>query len=324
MAQDRSTHDPRTGRKTGSVALSGKVIPFCETHGHLQSPHDDESQDQYQIAYARFREFQPETNIDLISSGILTTGNALDQRLTEMAKEFDHDKMHVENMRSEDLALKEIYAIQGFNGIPTVATSLDEFDSLPSPVIESGPFAGQKIFGEVKGGYDYEAGNSNARTPITELSRGFQSGIDEDGNILTAEDAIEAFRHGDHWAGLGEAGSGTYAGTMFPVATGYTDDGSMKHVLAFKLIPHARIGSYRDLQNQIVTDEDTGNLPKSLTNIGRYATAKGYDAYVLENLDIYGGQHEVDVVVVLNRSKVVLAPIPTEDIFSYRWDEARV
>jgi hypothetical protein len=30
MVQDRSTHDPKTGKKTGSVALSGKVVPTAQ------------------------------------------------------------------------------------------------------------------------------------------------------------------------------------------------------------------------------------------------------------------------------------------------------
>jgi hypothetical protein len=55
MAQDRSTHDPKTGRKTGSVALSGKEVPKPQILGKVE-PAWDGDENPYKVAYTRFEE----------------------------------------------------------------------------------------------------------------------------------------------------------------------------------------------------------------------------------------------------------------------------
>jgi hypothetical protein len=267
---------------------------------------------------------------DLLSSGVIAPGNALDEKLNSMTDNgYNYEEQFIQDIKKQDEALAEIYAMQGFNGKPTSVNSWEEFDAMESPVIEGGTFDKQKLFNGVGGGYDYEKGNGgNAKTPITELSRGFQDGKDVQGNPVTADMAIDSFVNGDtHWAGKGLAGNGTYVGMKAPVAAGYTNNDDLVGAISFKLDSTARVGSFSQISNEMLQLKNEGKLPKSLNDVGRFAAAKGFDAYVHDSTkDAWGDTFDrtiVDMAIVLNRSKVVFGPsIKTADLDNHRWAEA--
>ena len=263
---------------------------------------------------------------DMVSSGAIAPGNELDEKLAGMTDSgYNYDEQFIQDIKKEDMALKEIYEIQGFNGKPKSVDSFEEFDALESPVIEGGMFNDRKLFGDVGGGYDYETGNSGyGKKPVTEFSRGFQDGTDASGNPVTADMAIESFVNGDtHWAGKGMAGNGSYVAAAPFMAADYTNDESLGGAISFKLDPSAKVGSYTQLSNEMLKLKDEGKLPKSLNDVGRFAAAKGFDAYVHDVTDSIDRRTKLDMAIVLNRSKVVFGPsIKANDLFNHRDKQA--
>ena len=69
--------------------------------------------------------------------------------------------------------------------------------------------------------------------------------------------------------------------------------------------------------------KDEGKLPKSLNDVGRFAAAKGFDAYVHDVTDSIDRRTKLDMAIVLNRSKVVFGPsIKANDLFNHRDKQA--
>lgn len=263
---------------------------------------------------------------DLVDNGTISKDNELDKELSSLVDNgYNYEEQFMKDIKKQDLALSKIYEMRGFDGKPTSVESWDEFDSMESPVIEGGMFGGRKLFGDVGGGYDYENGRrGEVGNPITEFSRGFQNGTDAEGNPVTAEQAIESFVNGDkHWAGKGMAGNGTYVAMNVPTALGYTENDDFEGAISFKLNPSARVGSYTQISNEMSKLKSEGKLPKSLEDVGRFAAAKGYDAYIHDTTDSIERRTVPDMAVVLNRSKVVFGPsIKAADLDKHRWEKA--
>jgi hypothetical protein len=266
---------------------------------------------------------------DMVSSGAIAPGNELDEKLAGMTDSgYNYDEQFIKDIKKEDMALKEIYATQGFNGKPTSVKSWEEFDALESPVIDGGVFDQQKLFGGVGGGYNYEDGNAGGpKNPITEFSRGFQDGTLDSGKKVTAEAAIESFANGDtHWAGKGLAGNGTYVAMKAPTAAAYTNNDDLVGAISFKLDSSAKVGSYTKLSDEMTSLKEQGKLPNSLNDVGRFAAAKGFDAYVHDSTSDKGISFErtvPDMAIILNRSKVVFGPSKkASDMVDYRMKKA--
>jgi len=263
---------------------------------------------------------------DLVENGTISKDSKLDKELSSLVDSgYNYEEQFMKDIKKQDLALSKIYEVKGFDGKPVSVESWDEFDSMESPVIEGGMFDGRKLFGDVGGGYDYENGRrGEVGNPITEFSRGFQDGTDAEGNPVKAEDAVESFVNGDkHWAGKGVAGNGTYVAMNPPTAAGYTNNDDLNGAISFKLDSSAKVGSYTKISSEMLKLKEEGKLPKSLEDVGRFAAAKGYDAYIHDTTDSIDRRTVPDMAIILNRSKVVFRPSKNAgDVVNYRFGKA--
>jgi SPP1 gp7 family putative phage head morphogenesis protein len=98
-------------------------------------------------------------------------------------KRMDADLKEMQN-GGGDIILREAYELQGYNGLPTVV-SPDEFEKL-------------------------------ATTAEARVYRGIQKAAGK-----TSTELADQYLYGDHYAGLGVFGNGTYSTTSFPTATRY-------------------------------------------------------------------------------------------------------
>jgi SPP1 gp7 family putative phage head morphogenesis protein len=98
-------------------------------------------------------------------------------------KRMDADLREMQN-GGGDIILREAYELQGYNGLPTVV-SPDEFEKL-------------------------------ATTAEARVYRGIQKAAGK-----TSTELADQYLYGDHYAGLGVFGNGTYSTTSFPTATRY-------------------------------------------------------------------------------------------------------
>ena len=224
----------------------------------------------------------------LVSGAIAEINNELDS----ISSGYNHEEQFTQGIKMEDKALDKIAEMQGFDALPQQAKTMDEYGNLPNPIIQNGVLAGQPLSPYV----------SNS------LFRGFSSGKDLEGNVSSAQHALSEFEKGDYWSGKGSYGNGIYASTSKSRARRYAETGG--DMAEFKLAPDAKVGSFYQLRADLSKEINSDNPPPhSVWNVGRYAAAKGYDAYIVETEDSYGGQiASFAQMVILNRSKIILAP----------------
>jgi hypothetical protein len=228
---------------------------------------------------------------DLLSNGTLSKGNKLDNDISEKASKFKPGEF-ADGKTSEDAALKELADRQGFSGQAQRATSKEQYDSIESPKIESGPLQGQNVLTQ------------------NELHRGFRDSGDK---TVSAEQARNEFEGGTYWAGKGIMGNGIYAATNVDKAKKYSEGQTLDNILSFKLSPDAKIGSFHLLHSDLLMNKATDrSLPESVEfDVGRYAAALGFDGYV-NDTSIGGGvftsNASIDQLVILNRTAIILPP----------------
>ena len=226
---------------------------------------------------------------DLVASGTIAEIN---NELDSISREYNHEEQFTQGIKMEDKALDKIAKMQGFDALPQQARTMDEYSNLPNPIIENGVLAGQPLSPYV----------SNS------LFRGFSSGKDSEGNVSSAQHALSEFEKGDYWSGKGSYGNGIYVAITKQTATRYAE--TKDDISEFKLAPDARVGSFYQIRADLSKEINSDNPPpKSVWNVGRYAAAKGYDAYIVEIESPDGGQiANFAQMVVFNRSKIILAP----------------
>jgi hypothetical protein len=223
---------------------------------------------------------------DLIANGTIERGNKLDDQLDLITGEHTPQEF-LDGIRTEDLALKQIVKLQGFDAKPQTSDDWDEFNAIKQPKMSNGEVAGSPMLPEV-----------------SRLSRGFGEGVSLDGVATSGAEAISQFKNGEYWAGKGSYGNGIYSSPDMSIAMMYTSgSNTQSSIIQFKLSSDSKVGSYSALMKEMLATRDSSGLPASLHNIGRYAAAKGYDAYLVDVLEQGRPQ-----VVVLNRGKVILSP----------------
>lgn len=203
--------------------------------------------------------------------------------------ELDYEKLaaRVRSSRSEaggDLALGDIYDMQGYHGRPLLASPA-EMDAL------------------VRAGH-------------TEMFRGIAD-ADRSGPLagLTGADFATQFRKGDeHHPGLGMHGNGSYATTWELEARGYSDPNDVRFldpalsdsshwpgVVRIALPPDARVITQerlRGLHSAELAERRTGESHRVtearrqvFADAGRFAAAMGYDAIDLGPMSTAGAHH---------------------------------
>lgn len=185
--------------------------------------------------------------------------------MVEAVREFDD--------RDGDLALRDIYERQGFDGLPEVIPA-DQWDQFLE--------------------------DNKDHIPVF---RGVQAPRVGD----SAAPHVEAFRSGDYWPGVGIYGNGTYTSTVRRGAEMYA---SREGVIEMAIRPDARILDWRRTGKRFdptaidIEPSDAYDFEEVFRDDGRAAAMRGYDAILVQNpgSDIDGEIY----YVVLNRTAVVV------------------
>lgn len=222
-----------------------------------------------------------------LTKNVLRMGSKKDKELDAIKGKYDYKEQFEQNIKQEDEALHQIAEMQGFTGTPTRAEDWDEFNEMQQPTIIGGLLDGQPMLPDA-----------------SRLSRGFQDGVDAEGNTVTAQFAKEEFMNGEYYAGKGSFGNGIYSTPNMQFATQYAQDKDPSNIVQFKIDPESKVASYNSLLQEMYNNSD--RLPYSLNNVGRYAAAKGFDVVAIDSGA--NDNSQVTQIMVLNRSAVVLSP----------------
>lgn len=124
----------------------------------------------------------------------------------------------------------------------------------------------------------------------TELHRGFSE---------TAH--ADQFKNGDYFASQGASGVGIYTTDDSSVSDDFVSKGNGGQAVRMVLRPGAKVATYKQINKKMDELEDDGDLHELLVeDVGRAATALGYDAYHKKYHD--GGE----VWIVLNRTALLV------------------
>lgn len=188
---------------------------------------------------------------------------------------------------AEDLWLNAIQEKMGFNELPKLVDNTE-------------------IYGLKKQGW-------------IDVYRGIGNGGKKD--VEFAQKAIQEFKTGQNFPGNGIYGNGTYTSNSIQTALGYGDN-SMSNVMHIAISPEAKIIDISDLREMMTKELEeiakseglkdfkelfAGEYRKKyeiLSDRGRYAASKGFDAIKVNMLKEIGSRE--DYYVVLNRSKVAV------------------
>lgn len=194
----------------------------------------------------------------------------------DIREQLDYDNLlpHLHNISNKDEALGEIWRQAGYDGPPTVVD---------------------------RATMDRAVGQG-----WTELYRGV-GGTDAEAKQFT-----DQFRHGAAFPGLGGFGNGTYA---MPAWRKQAASGYGLGVMRMALRPDARVVEADDvieeMRGQGYTDFGVGRGESArrqvLSDVGRYASAAGYDAVVIRQLqpDMTRSGRPIEVIV-LNRTALIV------------------
>lgn len=186
--------------------------------------------------------------------------------MVEAVREFDE--------RDGDLALRDIYERQGFDGLPEVIPA-DQWDQF------------------LKDNKDH--------IPAFRGVRARRYGD-------PATERVEAFRSGDYWPGVGMYGNGTYTSSVRKGGEMYADDETGLIEMAIrpdaKILDWRRTGKRFDPTAIDIEPSDAYDFEEVFRDPGRAAAMQGYDVMVIEqrDSDIPGEKY----YVILNRTAVVV------------------
>jgi len=116
-----------------------------------------------------------------------------------------------------------------------------------------------------------------------------------------AQKYSDAFRSGDYHAGFGTYGNGTYTSRSEDIARTYMEVGMGSNPTGvldeMVLAPDAKITSWQHLLEMIAPEGLPPYTDVPWYDMGRYAAAKGYDAFTAPDGE----------VIILNRTKLVFS-----------------
>lgn len=128
---------------------------------------------------------------------------------------------------------------------------------------------------------------------------------------LTAQDAIEAFKTGEHYGGIGYMGNGTYSSTIYETAFNEYAGKKADNVMTMAIDPKAKIINSKELMLMYKEDVENlvGGVPvigEVVIDVGRYAVTKGYDviSLFLGDSRITGAPETYQII--LNRTVVAV------------------
>ena len=216
----------------------------------------------------------PDTSVFIGMPRVITFASILEQAddLADAAGDW-------RNSLQGDPLLGQVAKARGYDALPTVVDS-DAFDQL------------------LTGG-------------ATALYRGVKSwsSYTDEGTVSSSgAKFLDDYRFGDYFPGRGVSGSGTYTAENVSVALSYSEDG-LDTVMRLILDPRARVITDDDLLQEwaaFLQSPEYDALSRSgkalVADMGRYATARGYDAIRV----VRGEYGSGDYMVLLNRGRVTV------------------
>lgn len=141
----------------------------------------------------------------------------------------------------------------------------------------------------------------------TEIFRGVGPGKGPDGAARSAAAIQEQLRSGAAHYGLGQYGNGIYTSTSRDNAEGIYSSGAPGSVARMALHPKAKTVEYGDLSREYQEHLKSGGRDNPdghvISDMGRFAAAKGYDAIRVPETAAADGD---STYVVLNRTAVAV------------------
>jgi hypothetical protein len=124
-----------------------------------------------------------------------------------------------------------------------------------------------------------------------------------------AEQFIDQLRFGDYYAGYGTFGNGTYASNYERTAVSY-GAGRVGNVVRILLSPTANVVSRDEIMQMYLEwhrEFGTSRAAQMLLgDVGRFASAMGYDAIRVPDIGLGGPEGKESYMVILNRGLMVL------------------